>query len=582
VRPKEPIRTLRKLGSKTESWSPLAPGQIIAQPKLRPIVSQEGYYTDGVKTSAVWTNGREACGSFYLIDAVSGGIVYEGELRPWGYHIWGGYNLIADFSSFRKEGCYKLRVRIRGVEAEDSHPFEISSSVYQDWAGMAARWFYYQRCGCEVPGWHGPCHLDDALLDGRQVDATGGWHDAGDYNKWTGCGAYGILSLVALYEALPDRRLVDEAIWEADYVCKVQRSDGTFWSVTGPGEDPWRWRGRPEEEPQRVLRETPGLGGTLLLGASLARLARSVGEERKERYMRTALRAYRLAGRPGDMDIGTEAAALLAELALFRLTGDGRYAEAARGRVRELLRRQDGEGFFWKDEGRTSPEYGAGWHLVALYEFLKALPGDELGEEVLRAFGRWAAWGEELTRLSPFGQMGTVVGGELRNLPPASGNIHLASAAAGMAMAGVLLGERRYLELAERQLQWIAGFNPTERSTFVGVGVGPGVYHHRYVTCEGHEDGAVPGGVLNGIVGSDGGRMELGDMGTGDYVVADGLPVDYPILDTDEEARNGPPMPWKGYTPAHHTNEYWTLNNGWFILGALYLSVGYMRYDTHE
>ena len=61
-----------------------------------------------------------------------------------------------------------------------------------------------------------------------------------------------------------------------------------------------------------------------------------------------------------------------------------------------------------------------------------------------------------------------------------------------------------------------------------------------------------------------------------------GLPVDYPILDTDEEARNGPPMPWKGYTPAHHTNEYWTLNNGWFILGALYLSVGYSDYDTHE
>jgi len=42
MRPREPVRTLRKLSSKTESWSPLAPGQIVAQPKLRPIVSQGG------------------------------------------------------------------------------------------------------------------------------------------------------------------------------------------------------------------------------------------------------------------------------------------------------------------------------------------------------------------------------------------------------------------------------------------------------------------------------------------------------------------------------------------------------------
>jgi len=49
--------------------------------------------------------------------------------------------------------------------------------------------------------------------------------------------------------------------------------------------------------------------------------------------------------------------------------------------------------------------------------------------------------------------------------------------------------------------------------------------------------------------------------------------VDYLILDTDEEVRNGLPMSWKGYTPAHHTNEYWLLNNGGFILGVLDLTM---------
>lgn len=46
---------------------------------------------------------------------------------------------------------------------------------------------------------------------------------------------------------------------------------------------------------------------------------------------------------------------------------------------------------------------------------------------------------------------------------------------------------------------------------------------------------------------------------TGHFVVSDGLPVDYPVLDTDG----------LGWSYAHDTNEYWTVNNAWFIMGAL-------------
>jgi len=53
--------------------------------------------------------------------------------------------------------------------------------------------------------------------------------------------------------------------------------------------------------------------------------------------------------------------------------------------------------------------------------------------------------------------------------------------------------------------------------------------------------------------------MDIGDFRTGNFVVSDDLPVDYPIIDTDV---------W-GWTYAYKTNEYWTLNNAWFIMGAL-------------
>jgi len=91
-----------------------------------------------------------------------------------------------------------------------------------------------------------------------------------------------------------------------------------------------------------------------------------------------------------------------------------------------------------------------------------------------------------------------------------------------------------------------------------GVGGGPGCYHHRYCFIEGHEDGVVPGGVINGIVGGNGNVFDIGDFRTGNFVVSDNLPVDYPIIDTDV---------W-GWTYAYLTNEYWVINNAWFIMGA--------------
>jgi len=138
-------------------------------------------------------------------------------------------------------------------------------------------------------------------------------------------------------------------------------------------------------------------------------------------------------------------------------------------------------------------------------------------------------------------------------------NKSLGAFAWGLATAAILLGKPKYLEMAERQLQWILGFNPADVSMMAGVGKGPGCYYHRYCFIEGHEDGVVPGGILNGIVGGTGKVIHIGDFRTGNFVVADNLPIDYPIIETDV---------W-GWTYAYETNEYWMRNNAWFIMGVL-------------
>ncbi|MHA1338845.1 MAG: glycoside hydrolase family 9 protein [Promethearchaeota archaeon] len=72
--------------------------------------------------------------------------------------------------------------------------FKISQDVYDKAGEMAQIFFYYQRCGTNVqsivPDYFGykACHLDDGLYfngsDWIYKNLTGGWHDAGDYNKY--------------------------------------------------------------------------------------------------------------------------------------------------------------------------------------------------------------------------------------------------------------------------------------------------------------------------------------------------------------------------------------------------------------
>ncbi len=188
------INWYRRIKQQLDSWSPLAASQIIAQPCLRPIISHGGYAVNGMKRAVVWANNSKLTGKFELIDALNNvqhphaqAVVFTGDLIEKGNHIWGGNNYIADFSDFKKEGLYFVRLKIKETrEVNDSYVFSIKRNFYFDLAKKAAKWFYFQRCGIEVPGFHKACHMQDTIIktDGTKVDVSGGWHDAGDYGKW--------------------------------------------------------------------------------------------------------------------------------------------------------------------------------------------------------------------------------------------------------------------------------------------------------------------------------------------------------------------------------------------------------------
>ena len=141
------------------------------------------------------------CKEFSLRDAGTGEEVYRGEVGQGRINADTGQRVrVADFSPFQEEGEYVLVVP--GVGRSDR--FAVSSHVYNGPFFVVTRGMYLWRCGTAVSGKHNgehfqheACHLGDGSLDHvphgtdeKTRDGVGGWHDAGDYNKYTVNGAF--------------------------------------------------------------------------------------------------------------------------------------------------------------------------------------------------------------------------------------------------------------------------------------------------------------------------------------------------------------------------------------------------------
>ena len=160
--------------------------------------------------------------------------------------LWGKNYYEGNFSDVTDVGFYKIRVYLNDYTI-DSDYFEISDHVYNKAGEYASIFYYYQRCGTEVESilpkykGHKTCHLDDGLYyNGTSWvyhDLTGGWHDAGDYNKYTEDSyntQFTLFALTISYQIIPnfwkslsnkyetsDPDIVDEAVWGARFLQKL-------------------------------------------------------------------------------------------------------------------------------------------------------------------------------------------------------------------------------------------------------------------------------------------------------------------------------------------------------------------------
>ena len=497
-------------------------GVYFHRPLLRVAVNQVGYDIGAPKRFTAWSNfPSDRPGKFALLDA-AGQVVFEGELTPagrivgafdsdWGYDYWRG-----DFTSFDGAGQYRIRVTL-GESDSRSWPFTIGEQVlWKATARPAYRFFYYQRCGCEVPGFHGACHLDDAASpDGsRQYGLSGGWHDAGDYNTYNNAPyVYGLVRAYEVGQAAFDAQdedangrsdLLDEILWGGDLARRMIAPDGSAYGDITSGYGFW---GPPELETDNV----PGTGDERRIHgnetgndsgnhvAAAAKIARFVPDNAQ--YLEAAQRAFQWRAAQGRKD----ALQLSAALDLYAITGNEDYARQAH----ELLPHAGWE------QAQVIEQYDAAFHTDHRQQVREALVAraEAMLELAANPFGLFPIGSKEQPNF--FGTPEREGGWHVGN------SSHILSAANTMAIAYRYSPDPRYLAFIYDQLNWTLGNNPYDLCLMEGAGsVHPPSYHHRYASG-GVPRGAVPGSVVNGItwrgVGDDRPYFDMRGVDIPDY-----------------------------------------------------------------
>jgi endoglucanase len=202
-----------------------------------------------------------------------------------------------DFSALTAPGTYRVVVKSVG----ESAPFTVARGVWNQPYEVVTRAMYLWRCGTAVQTtWngqtfaHGACHLDDAWLDyvgggHQQRKSTGGWHDAGDYNKYPVNAGVTVGFMLKAWEQFGDRigaiktgipestnkipDLLDEVRWEAEWLLTMQDADGKVYHKVS--ELKFSYWGAPDKDVSPRYFAPWSTAATADLAAMLAETARA-------------------------------------------------------------------------------------------------------------------------------------------------------------------------------------------------------------------------------------------------------------------------------------------------------------------
>ncbi len=476
-----------------------------------------GYLTGRNKIATVPAD--VSASTFSIVDVTTQQQVYSGSLSANTTDVpdTGDTVRFADFSDFDVSGTYVLQVQ--GVAA--SPQFEIGDSVYNDILNVTLQGLYGQRCGTSVrfdydgdTFSHAACHKNDAqfnpaftsALSGTRV-ATGGWHDAGDYGKYTVNGAFSVAFLLKAWEdfgtplanvnhlpgysaSLPS--ILAEAKYELDWLLKMQSSNGSVLLVVSttsfPGDS---MAAEADMAPRYFLDVSTGATSYFVAVASMAsRVFRNFDSDYADSLLSAARNGMTwLTANPSDIQAadGTQAAPFIpggpynvaagtpsaprtwAAVELWRASGDGDLPS-----IESALASMSAPGnwdwpdprnFAVNDYAAPDNDYPASDSALRDTATVTTVQNAIISAaDTLAATAQTHGYGRALGANDYYWGSNGLVARSVMNLQAAYR----------------ITGNSKYLDAATLQVDYLLGRNPFGRSMVTGLGYAPPVFpHHR-------------------------------------------------------------------------------------------------------
>jgi len=423
-------------------------------------------------------------------------------------------------------------------------PIHVVDRPYALALAKTVRFLRAQRCGATTMALslHAACHLHASVTDGNAatrsgdgvavddgysgivndttgpaVDSEGGWHDAGDYIKFTGTTAFMLATdliamrdhrdaLVALLGAAGYDDLRAEMRWGLDWMIKMLGGPTMYHQVSGERDHDGAFR-LPEGDTaspvpmytQRpVFRFADGKGGNIMGRAAAAFAAAAQVYADDPAYAATLLATARKVYAQGKLRPGAQSPdppnfygedsvrddLALGAAALARATGESGFRDEALGFARAM------------DAWPGSTLYWGGMEGLALLETGLAFPAGSPER---------AEMADKLTALAaPILASITTPRGPGAAFEYALDSFGNGTIEQSLGAAAVCLAARRLagpanagcLEVGRNQLHWLYGLNPFGVSYQLGVGTSYPQHPHHGLASTAHVllDGAVVGG----------------------------------------------------------------------------------------
>lgn len=540
---------------------------------VKVLTNHIGYENSKSKRAVILAESKLPVPTFQIVNNSDGKVVYSGRTQfngpvaKWkNWLFW-----TADFSDFKTDGNYLLQINIPG-RTVSSYSFIIGKNVLE--SSTISNVIYYFK------GQRSSGLLDKAdhhlLLKGQAkdtIDAHGGWYDAsGDYGKHLSHLTFSTYfnpqqisltawSLLKTYEKLItrkgndfrqyNRRLLDEAMYGADYLVRVQAKDGSFYrsvSAPGPGKMAKDRVIQAEEQSYRIKENKDQAfsdtdksdnwksyqvsyrsgGGMSIAALAMASARDSSGDFTNREYLLEAEKAFDFLEKnnlkmtnDGKENIVDDYCALSASTELWKATKKKEYAVSAEKRAQSLLNRLvSGEKYknYWRADDQNRPFFhpsDAGLPVVALVYYypyaslemqgkikdaLKKSLTFELGitSEVNNPFG----YSRQFTQDTLGNKKSTFFFPHGSDASPwwQGENARIASIATAARLAAPLFSNDKPFQnslenFALNQLNWILGLNPYNASMLQGSGHNNPAYGF-FGTFEYTN---APGGIVNGI-----------------------------------------------------------------------------------